>query len=78
MAWKLDEKFRTGENEAIIALIERENPSAHDNAASILTDSAKGLRRPVRWRSVLGHRHPVGALAERQREKHEALVQAGA
>ena len=48
MPWSLDDRFRTAENQAIIAFIERENPSAHDNVASALTDSAKGLP-DVQW-----------------------------
>jgi GMP synthase-like glutamine amidotransferase len=43
MPWTLDAKFRTVENEAVVAFIERENPSAHDDIASALTDSAEGL-----------------------------------
>ena len=44
MAWSLDGRFRTAENKEIIAFIERENPSAHDNVAGQLTDSAnKGV-----------------------------------
>ncbi|MSQ17807.1 MAG: hypothetical protein EXR54_09705 [Dehalococcoidia bacterium] len=44
----MDDKFRTPENQAIIAFIERENPSAHDDASTLLSDSAKGLP-DVRW-----------------------------
>lgn len=43
MPWTLDEKFRTPANAAILAFIERESPSAHDEAASALTESARGL-----------------------------------
>lgn len=43
MPWALDDRFRTAENRAIIAFIERANPSAHDNVASVLAEAAKGL-----------------------------------
>jgi hypothetical protein len=44
MAWDLDDRFRTPENRAILAFIERANPSAHDDVASILIHSAEDLR----------------------------------
>lgn len=43
MPWPMDDRFRTPENQTVIAFIERENPSVHDDVASLLTDSAKGL-----------------------------------
>lgn len=48
MLWPLEAKFRIAENEDVLAFIERENPSAHDNVASVLTDSANGLP-DVQW-----------------------------
>jgi hypothetical protein len=40
MAWNLDDRFRTPENRAILAFIERVNPSAHDDVSSVLIQSA--------------------------------------
>lgn len=48
MPWPLDSKFKIPENEAVLAFIEAENPSAHSDIASVLTDSAKGIK-DVRW-----------------------------
>jgi hypothetical protein len=48
VAWPLDERFRTADNRAIVTFIERMNPSAHDDIASILISSAKDLP-DVRW-----------------------------
>ncbi len=48
MAWPLNAKFRIAENEDVLAFIERENPSAHDDVASVLTASAEGLP-DVQW-----------------------------
>ena len=47
-AWSLDGKFRTQENEEVVAFIERKNPSAHDEVAGELINSAKGLP-DVQW-----------------------------
>lgn len=48
MSWKLDEKFRIPGNEAIVRFIDREHPSAHDDIATVLINSAKGLT-DVQW-----------------------------
>ena len=56
MSWPLDEKFVTPRNEAILAFIRREQPSAHDDVASVLTGSAKGLTG-VQWYCRGVHRY---------------------
>jgi hypothetical protein len=43
VAWNLDPRFKTPENAQVLAFIERENPSAHDEASSALMDAARGL-----------------------------------
>jgi hypothetical protein len=43
MPWPLDDKLKIGANKDVIAFIQRVNPSAHDDVASALTDSATGL-----------------------------------
>ncbi len=43
MPWTLDGRFKTAENRAIVAFIEREQPSAHDDVAHALTESARDL-----------------------------------
>ena len=43
MPWPLDERFRIPENRAVLEFIERVNPSAHDDVATALTESAKGM-----------------------------------
>ena len=64
MAWSLEDRFRTAENEAIIAFIERENPSAHDDVAGVLTESAKGLP-DVQWYCPDVHRYAYVVLHTR-------------
>ncbi len=48
MPWELDARFRTRDNAQILSFIERENPSAHDEAATALTAAARGLS-DVAW-----------------------------
>ena len=48
MGWDLDPKFRIVDNRAILAFIERVNPSAHDDIATILIKSAEDLP-DVKW-----------------------------
>jgi hypothetical protein len=43
MPWPLDERFRIPENRAILDFVQRDNPSAHDDVATVLTESAKGM-----------------------------------
>ena len=43
MPWSLDERFRIPENQAILDFVQRDNPSAHDDVATVLTESAKGM-----------------------------------
>ena len=43
MPWTLDARFKIPANKAVVAFIEREQPSAHDDIATALTNSAKGL-----------------------------------
>jgi len=43
MPWPVDERFRIPENRAILDFVQRDNPSAHDNVATVLTESAKGM-----------------------------------
>ncbi|MSU64039.1 MAG: hypothetical protein EXS31_16875 [Pedosphaera sp.] len=44
MPWSLEDRFRIPENSVVLAFIESQNPSAHDEVASMLTSSARGLR----------------------------------
>lgn len=46
--WPLDPRFKTRENADVLDFIARVNPSAHDEASSALTDSARGLS-DVAW-----------------------------
>jgi hypothetical protein len=64
MRWPLDHTFKTVENEAIIAFIEREQPSAHDDVASALIESAKGLT-DVRWHCPDPHAYAYVVLHTR-------------
>lgn len=64
MAWSLDDRFRTAENEAVLAFIERENPSAHDDVASVLTESARSLP-DVQWYCPDVHRYAYVVLHTR-------------
>lgn len=61
MPWPLDDRFRIAENKAVIAFIERLNPSAHDEVASALTSSAKGLS-DVAWYCPDVHAYAYVAL----------------
>ena len=65
MAWPLDDRFRITDNRAILAFIERVNPSAHDDVASILTRSAEDLRG-VKWYCPDVHRYAYFVLHTRQ------------
>jgi hypothetical protein len=60
----LEDRFRTAENAAIIAFIEREHPSAHDDVASVLIESAKGLP-DVQWYCPDVHRYAYVVLHTR-------------
>jgi GMP synthase-like glutamine amidotransferase len=59
--WTFDERFRIPVNEAIVAFIEGVNPAAHDDVASVLTDSAKGMP-DVRWYCPDVHRYAYVVL----------------
>jgi hypothetical protein len=66
MGWPLDDRFKTVENDAVIAFIEREQPSAHDDVASALTESAKGLT-DVHWYCPDPHAYAYVVLYTRER-----------
>lgn len=43
MSWIFDSRFRIGANSTVLAWLERVQPSAHDDVASAVIASAKGL-----------------------------------
>lgn len=43
MAWPIDPSLRTPANAVVLAFLEREAPSAHDDVASALIASARGI-----------------------------------
>ena len=61
MLWTLDERFKTVEDEAIVAFIDREHPFHHDDGASGLIESAKGQPN-VQWYCPDIHRYACVVL----------------
>jgi hypothetical protein len=61
MTWVLDPKFDIPGNEAVVACIRRTHPFAHDEVATALTDSAKGLKG-VSWYCPDGRAYAVMLL----------------
>lgn len=61
MPWSLDDRFRIAENHAVLAFIEHGNPSAHDDVASVLMESARGLP-DVQWYCPDVHRYAYVVL----------------
>ena len=64
MSWPLVDKFLTARNEAILTFVRREQPSAHSDVASALTESAKGLAG-AQWYCPDVHRYAYTILHSR-------------
>jgi hypothetical protein len=64
MAWPRDARFTIGTNADVLAFIERKQPSAHDDVASALMQSARGLSQ-VEWYCPDPHRYAYVVLHTR-------------
>jgi hypothetical protein len=65
MPWVLDARFRTAANRDVLAFLEREQPSAHSDVASALTESARQLS-DVAWYCPDVHRYAYVVLHTRE------------